>query len=204
MTLPIIHLIKSVWSISVTKVVNQHMNQNILGIFRPGMKCRLPGCRVLYAVRLFTCRNTTDYFFLNGIFDIDLLSTPLGLVERDSLHWRSSSSRFATVSLHSTLELYQLITNPLFGSVKSENIRGYPWLPWVPVTASSFLKMIPHMLNPMNDGDDSAVITLTRKKSSAADIVRRNSDTRILGQSDLNLAQRIENIRKKSDTKIIR
>ena len=63
--------------------------------------------------------------------------------------------------------------------------------------------MIPHMQNPMNEGDDSAVITLTRKKSSAADIVRRNSDTRILGQSDLNLAQRIENIRKKSDTKII-
>ena len=63
--------------------------------------------------------------------------------------------------------------------------------------------MIPHMQNPMNEGDDSAVITLTRKKSSAADIVRRNSDTRLLGQSDLNLAQRIENLRKKSDTKII-
>ena len=34
--------------------------------------------------------------------------------------------------------------------------------------------MIPHMQNPMNEGDDAVVITLTRKKSSAADIVRRN------------------------------
>ena len=65
------------------------------------------------------------------------------------------------------------------------------------------------MSNPMNNdgGDvelaaDAVVITVTRRKSSANDIIRRNSDTRILGQADLNLAQKIENIRKGSSTKL--
>lgn len=60
------------------------------------------------------------------------------------------------------------------------------------------------MSNPMNSdipvATDNVVITVVRTKSTA-DVIRRNSDTRIIGHSDLNLAQKIETIRKNSENK---
>lgn len=56
------------------------------------------------------------------------------------------------------------------------------------------------MQNPMVD-EATATITVQRTKSSSNNIVRRVSDTRILGHSDLNLALKVE--KRLSENKII-
>ena len=61
-------------------------------------------------------------------------------------------------------------------------------------------KDVANMVNPMVDSD--AVIVITRKRTnSSTNVIRKASDTRIIGNADLNYALKVE--KKLSENKIV-